>query len=187
MKKLYIIALLLGFIGSAEAQTIVVNKTDGTQVTYQASEVKSVEFVGEAENTVAGNWTGKDSVVVAGTMKYLADGDLVYTVSENADGTINVIVPEHQVKATAIGDLTLGTFTVSNIPAVTEGESWKKDFSDDKVQFHFTAPTMGMDKDYVLNNASIDVSLNAGEITIAIAYKPGKSPMNITEKFVGKK
>lgn len=188
MKRLYIIAaLLLGFMGAAEAQTIVVYKTDGTKVTYQASEVKSVEFVGEAKNTYAGSWTGKDSVIVAGTMKYLAEGDLTYIVTDNADGTINVVVPEHNVPKTAVGDLTLGTYTVSNIPLADEQHAYYKDFSDDKVQFHFTAPTMGMDKDYVLNQASISVSVSEGQITISLAYMPGRSPMNITEKFVGKK
>lgn len=59
MKKIFtlIAAAILGFCG-VQAQTITVNKTDGTKVTYNASEISSIEFAPKSDTTLIHEFTG---------------------------------------------------------------------------------------------------------------------------------
>ncbi len=59
MKKIFtlIAAALLG-LGSIEAQTVVVSKTNGEKITLQASEVVSIEFNPAVDTTVEGSFKG---------------------------------------------------------------------------------------------------------------------------------
>lgn len=68
----------------------------------------------QAEESIAGSYSGTVSDAVGSMATYTAD--ITVTIEENADGTINFIYPEYQLTGTVMGDLTLGTVTIPNIP-----------------------------------------------------------------------
>lgn len=58
MKKIFLLfVVVLTAASYTQAQTVVVNKNDGTSVTFNASDIKSIEFSPVAENTIEGSYT----------------------------------------------------------------------------------------------------------------------------------
>lgn len=59
MKKIFtLIILAMAVVTAAQAQTITINKTDGTKVTYDASEVSSIDFAPKSDTTTIHSFTG---------------------------------------------------------------------------------------------------------------------------------
>lgn len=194
MKKilsLIAVAMMAASVAT-QAQTITVNKADGSKVVYQASEVTSVEFnpAGSAAEQLAGTYTGADSLNVGGQWGYWAQG-LKYTITANADGTINVEVPEQTFTNTVMGTITQGQFTVSNIAYDESRGAFYRNYSGDALKAHVKIVNNGatyMDDDYLLNDAEITIKAGeGGSVNISNAYKFGRMPYMLTGTFTGTK
>ena len=141
MKKIFILAIIaLTYVAAMQAQTVTINKTDGSTIVLQASEINNIVFepaeLTEAQK-IAGTYTGKDSINVGGMFPYYAEAEGEYKITANTDGTINVTLPEEKFSQTAIGDLVVGSFTVSNIAWDESAQAFVRNYSKDGIKFHF--------------------------------------------------
>lgn len=188
MKKILTIALLaIAAFSSTNAQTITIVKTDGTSEVLKASEVSSITFdpAQSAAEAIAGTYTGKDSINVGGMFPYYADAAASYKITANTDGTINITLPEESFSNTAIGNLVVGTYTVSNIAWDESAKAFVRSYGKDGIKFHFKSSTM--DNDYALDKdiCKITVKSNAdGTVTILNTYQMGKMPFPIYSTVV---
>lgn len=140
---------------------------------------------------ISGDYKGTNSIKVGGTFGPYAAADVTYKVSANADGTINIMIPEEQYSGTPMGDLTLGSFTVSNIAYDEASKSFVRDYSSDGIKVHFTAKKDGnvtIDKDYEFKNAKITLkSEDNGKLTVENDYQLGSMPFPIKANYSGEK
>lgn len=189
MKKIFILAIIaLTYVAAMQAQTVTINKTDGSTIVLQASEINNIVFepaeLTEAQK-IAGTYTGKDSINVGGMFPYYAEAEGEYKITANTDGTINVTLPEEKFSQTAIGDLVVGSFTVSNIAWDESAQAFVRNYSKDGIKFHFKSNTM--DNDYALDkdNCKMTVKSNAdGTVTILNTYQMGRMPFPIYSTVV---
>lgn len=195
MKKIVLIIAiaLLAVTSAVQAQTITINKVDGTKLTYQASEITSIEFnpAETAAQKAAGTYTGDDSLSIASTWNYKS-GTCQYNITANEDGTINVIVPDQKFTGTVVGDIEQGIFTISNIAFDESRNAFYRDYSGDGLKAHVKMVSNGQttrDADFQLNkaNITITVSEDAKTVTIVNNYTFGNMPMMMTGTFVGTK
>lgn len=189
MKKIFILAIIaLTYVAAMQAQTVTINKTDGSTIVLQASEINNIVFepaeLTEAQK-IAGTYTGKDSINVGGMFPYYAEAEGEYKITANADGSINVTLPEEKFSQTAIGDLVVGSFTVSNIAWDESAQAFVRNYSKDGIKFHFKSSTM--DNDYALDkdNCKMTVKSNAdGTVTVLNTYQMGRMPFPIYSTVV---
>lgn len=142
---------------------------------------------------LAGSYTGTDSVNVGGSFPYTSAEKVTYQVTSNADGTINLIVPQVKYNGTVMGDLTLGTYTIGNIAYDAETKTFTKAYKDDNIKFHFTAANNGqttMDKEYTFDKdvCKVTVSMNdKGQLVVSNTFQMGAMPFTIFGAFTGTK
>jgi len=136
-------------------------------------------------------FVGDNKVLVGGTYEYHAT--ILYQVLKNDDNTIDVIVPEYELKATVMGDLTIGKYTIKNIPYDAEKGAYYKEYADGTMSVHIkSVPTSGpgMDKDYLFNDntitTSIRVKTDGTNANIVNNYSIGNMPFPIETTFTGK-
>ena len=136
-------------------------------------------------------FVGDNKVFVGGTWEYHAT--ILYQVLKNNDNTIDVIVPEYVLEATIMGDLTIGKYTIKNIPYDATKGSYYKEYADGTMSIHIkSVPTSGtgMDGDYIFNNntitTSIEVKTDGTTATIVNNYSIGNMPFPIETSFTGK-
>lgn len=195
MKKFFTLAIVsLLSTAAVQAQKVVINKADGSQVTFQASEITNVQFVpASLTDNFVGKYSGVDKINVGFFFTYTSDGSDTYEVTANEDGTINLIVPKITFKKTMMGDLTLGTYTIKNIPYIAGEKVFEKAYKDDKIKFHFTAVKDGKvttDADYTLDKDVCKVTISKGDdgkLTVKNNYQMGNMPMTIYGTFTGTK
>ena len=108
MKKFFTLAIVsLLSTAAVQAQKVVINKADGTQVTFQASEITNVQFVpASLTDNFVGSYKGEDKISVGGLFSYTSSEAVTYKVTSNEDGTVNLTVPEETFKKTMMGILT---------------------------------------------------------------------------------
>lgn len=193
MKKIFTLAVvaLLGIAG-AQAQSVKINKTDGTTVTIKATEIKNIEFSpAETSETIVGDYKGDNSLLVGGMIGPYVAKNVVYTVTKNADGSINLKSNEEKYNGTVMGDLTLGTYTISNIPFDATTKSYVRDYSADGLTVHFVCVSEGkttMDSDYAFKKGNVTVTQGENsKLTIVNTYTIGNMPFPITATFNGVK
>lgn len=136
-------------------------------------------------------FVGNNKVLVGGTYEYHAT--ILYQVLKNDDNTIDVIVPEYELKATVMGDLTIGKYTIKNIPYDAEKRAYYKEYADGTMSVHIkSVPTSGtgMDKDYPFNDntitTSIEVKTDGTNANVVNNYSIGNMPFPIETTFTGK-
>ena len=92
-----------------------------------------------------------------------------------------------------MGDLTLGTYTIKNIPYDESQKAFVKAYKDDNIKFHFTCVSNGvttMDKEYTFDKdvCKVVVSQDAGgRLTVSNAFQMGAMPFVIYGTFKGSK
>jgi hypothetical protein len=151
----------------------------GTKLTFYLGEVPQSVLV-------KGTHQGSISVMVGGSFGPYDNSNVTHQITVNADGTINVVVPEYSLEGTQIGDLTLGTYTISNIAYDTEKGAFYRDYKDDGMTFHFNAVSGGtttMDGDYPFTVGNIEVKKTDSGIRIVNNFQMGKMPFLITSTF----
>lgn len=152
----------------------------GTTLTFHLGEVPQAVLV-------KGSHKGSVSVMVGDSYGPYVNSDVTYTVTANEDGTINVVIPEYTLDNTQIGNLTLGTYTISNIAYDEEKGAFYRDYTGDDLSFHFKVIKDGnttMDNDYTFTQlGNITVKSVNGTITIENNFQPGKMPFPITSTY----
>jgi hypothetical protein len=93
-----------------------------------------------------------------------------------------------------MGDLTIGKYTIRNIPYNTAKGSYYKEYADGTMAIHIkSVPTSGtgMDGDYIFNNntitTSIEVKTDGTNANIVNNYSIGNMPFPIETTLTGKK
>ena len=188
MKKIFLLLVVVLMAASyTQAQTVVVNKNDGTSVTFNASDIKNIEFSPVAENTIEGSYTGKNSLIAFGMGPYNVE-NATYTISKNADGTINVTSSKETYTGTPIGDIVLDTYTISNLAFDAEKNAYFRDYRNDGIKFTCKVGIIP-EKQYEakkLGNMTVSFDEQGG-VTILNNYQLGNSPAAINATFTGKK
>lgn len=136
--------------------------------------------------TMAGTYSGKITLTIAGQYNY--DADIQIVITENTDGSLNLTYPQYQLSETMMGDLTLGSYTIKNIAWDEAKNAYYRNYSDDGLKQHFQS-TQGMNNDYPLGNLS-EITItktNDGGIKIVNPFKLGAMPLPISATFEGKK
>lgn len=196
MKKFFtlVIVSLLSAV-AVQAQKVVINKTDGSKVTFRADEIQSVQFapVSVADQFV-GSYKGTDKISVAIVFSYSTEEEVTYQITDNEDGTINLIVPAVTYKNTMMGNLYLGTYTIPNIPYDATKKAFVKAYKDDNIKFHFKvidkSGNVTKDQDYTFDKDVCKVTITKeadGKLKVSNSYQMGTMPMTIYGTFVGAK
>lgn len=196
MKKIYAAATALILASSALAQTEVmyISMKDGSTQTLRVADIAGMTFGEEAEPSLAeqlaGEYTGTNTMAVGTLATYTVD--LKPVITANEDGSVNFTYPQSEVSNTIMGNLTLGTLTISNIPYVESENAFYLDYSEEGLTQHFTCVnTQGatsMDSDYVLGAGStIKIEVAEGGIKVTNPFKLGAMPFPLTATFEGTK
>lgn len=166
-------------------ELLIIDMNDGTTKTIPVADIKQLSFGTEEPTTMSGAYTGVTSVQVGDMATYTAD--ITCTIVENADGTLNFTWPQYQLADTVMGDLTLGTLTIPNIPYVEEKNAYYLNYSSLGLTQFFSNGT-SMNQDYVLGETSeITIEKTADGIKVTNPFKLGRMPFPLTQTFTGKK
>lgn len=196
MKKFFTLAIVsLLSTAAVQAQKVVINKADGTQVTFQASEITNVQFVpASLTDNFVGSYKGEDKISVGGIATYTSSEAVTYKVTANADGTVNLTVPEETFKKTMMGNLTLSSYTISKIPYDESKKAFIKAYKDDNIKFHLIIKNDNgkviSDKEYTFDSRICKVIITKGadgKLTVSNTYQMGKMPFPISGTFTGTK
>lgn len=129
-----------------------------------------------------GTYTGPVSVVVGGAYTYTKE-EVQYDLVMNEDATLDVTICGYELPGTMIGDLTLGQYTVCNVPYDEAQGGYFKDYTQDGLTMHFKAEQGGvatMDNDYVLQKAgSLLITATETGYCIVNTFSPGMMPFVI--------
>lgn len=191
-KSIIAAAFLCAFTASAETEYLKIELNDGTVSTVAVGDIREMTFITEETSPaeeLAGTYTGTNTVVVGGQFTYTAETSVVITANE--DGTVNFTWQEYMLGGTVMGDLTLGTCTISNIAYDEDKGGFYRDYSNDGLTQHFKAEQGGaetMDKDYALGATStILIEKTDAGIRVSNPFKLGAMPFPITASYEGKK
>ena len=115
-------------------------------------------------------------------------------MTANGDGTINLIVPEVTYKKTMMGNLTLGTYTIKNIPYDENQKAFVKAYKDDNIKFHFIKKnddgSVISDQEYTVDSKICKVVISKeadGKLKVENTYQLGRMPFPISGSFMGTK
>ena len=113
MKKLFtLIAIALMGVANLQAQTVTINKKDGSSVTFETKDIKDIKFVPAASSNEE-VYTGKGTIKIGGMFGPYESKGSSYTIVKNANGTINVTVAEEKYEGLPVmGNTVIGTYTV---------------------------------------------------------------------------
>ena len=136
---------------------------------------------------VGGTYTGRDTLVFSygpANFKQFNTTDVEYTISENKDGSINVVIPEEtfDFNYAKMGNIEQGAFSVANIPYNATKKAYYLDYSG---KANADVYVYGAKKNYTVNEGEITVTFNANKVTIVNKHKFGSMPMEMTGTFVG--
>lgn len=136
---------------------------------------------------VSGTYTGKDTLafsVMGMTLKQTNTTDVSYVVSQNKDGSINVVIPEETFDFTAqkMGNIVQGAFSVANIPYNEEKKAYYLDYSG---LTSADVDVYGAKKNYTVTKGEMTVTFSGNKVTIVNEHKFGNMPMTMTGIFAG--
>jgi len=157
----------------------------GTDITWHYAEAS-------AASKVAGNYTGKTSLLVGPAYGPYDASNVSYKITANEDGTINVTTPtESYAGIMMVGNLTIDSYTVKNLSYDEATHSFIRDYSSDGLKVHLKSEggLMSLNKDYAFESPSkIIVKLDEnGTLTITNSYKLTHMPLSISATYTGKK
>lgn len=170
MKKV-IRALLLSMAFLAVPNVILISCSSGDEPEFQPTHAQ--EYSGTYNGTVTLN--------VAGQYSYEADISCVIT--SGANETITVSFPEYSLADTVMGDITLGSITISNLVYEESKGNFCRNYGGEGI----TETMNGIP--YPLNDpSSITVAKDKDvNLTIENLFTLGKMPMPLTATFKGRK
>lgn len=187
--------MIAGGVATAAAETPVLNIhfNDGSTKSFKIEDIAEMTFGSDyvpGAADIAGNYTGKNTVVVGGSFSYSAD--VTVTVTANADGTVNFTWPEYKLPGTVMGDLTLGSYTISNLAYDKDKGGFFADYGKAGLSMHLKTEQGGqvtMDKDYaLLDTSTILIKItDTGTFVVENPFKLGAMPMTLVATFEGAK
>lgn len=129
----------------------------------------------------AGTYNGTISLNVADQYTYEADIACVITAGDNE--TITVTLPEYSLAGTMMGDLTLGSVTISGLVYDEAKGGFYRSYGGEGV-----TQTMN-GKAYPLNDPSsiLVIKDKNGNLTIENPFTLGKMPLPLAATFTGRK
>lgn len=141
---------------------------------------------------IAGSYVGSNSLMIGGMMGPFVDEDSQYTITANADGTINLTTAEEQYLNTQMGDITLGSYTISNIAYDESTKMFMRKYGADGLKAHLKTMKdgqVGLDGEYSFGSLSeVKLSLGAdGQLKIVNSYTLGNMPFGIEATYNGTK
>ncbi len=151
----------------------------GTTLTYHLGAVPEAL-------KVKGRHNGSISVMVGSQYGPYVNSNVTYNITSNEDGTINIVVPEYTLDNTAIGNLTLGSYTISNVAYDSEKGAFYRDYTGDNLSFHFKSEggSMSLDGDYTITKlGNITVKATETGVSIVNNFQPGTMPFPIVATF----
>lgn len=153
---------------------------------------KEEKTASEAEK-IAGAYNGTNEVVVAASpsSKETYTADIEYKITANKNNTINVVVPTYSLDNTVMGNLTLGTHVISNIPYDAASGSFTKVYGTDGLTMQFKAVRVNngveipvFDKAYSFtDNSTITVKKTNEGLKVANSFQLGSMPFPIVANF----
>lgn len=137
--------------------------------------------------TVADGTTEYTGEVVVHVDKNYSCPNVIYTITKNNDGTIDLVLPEFTLENTTIGTISVGSYTVKNISFNNTEKKYFRDYTSDGLSMHLKVSglIMNIDGDYSIEKTgNISVTLSKdGQATIVNNFQPGKMPFLITSTF----
>ncbi len=129
----------------------------------------------------SGTYNGMITLKVADQYSYQTDISCSITAGDNE--TITVSFPEYSLTGTMMGDMTLGSVTMSNLVYDEAKGGFYRNYGGEG----FTQTINGIS--YPLNDpTSIIVAKDQnGNLTIENPFSPGKMPLALTATFEGRK
>ena len=137
----------------------------------------------------AGTYSAKDNIVVGGVAdySYSTNDNVDYTVVAVNDSTINLVVPEESFDNLAMmGNLVMGTYTISNIAWDAAENAYVRSYGSDGITFDCTIAGKKGHYEFTNSDCKVVVRPNAdGTLTVDNTYYPGRMPMSIVSTFTG--
>lgn len=134
------------------------------------------------------DFTGVNSVIVGGAYgPYTTEVTYrIRTYTEDNITKLDVVVPYYELKSTAIGDLSIGSYTVCGLTFDETRNGYYRDYAGDRLTMHFSAVNRGtttFDSDYILSaagNENILVQFSDDKVKITNNFRPGSMPFPIS-------
>lgn len=147
----------------------------GTVITFYAGEAPLA-------CQLDGSHAGINQVMVGSTFGPY-DVNTTFRITANADGTINVTMPEYDLKdLPQMGDMTIGKLTVSNIAYDEEKEAFYRVYGADSLTQH--CKSASFDADYALAEDSyIEVKNTDAGLEVTNSFRLGRMPFPIAATF----
>ncbi len=141
--------------------------------------------------SVAGVYNGKDVLKISLGKDYSATADgAKYDISENKDGSLNIVFPEEDFDFTGqgapFGKIVQGTYVVKNIPYDKAKNAYYVDYSG-KVRVDVTLN--GTKNNYEITSGILTVTFNGNNVNVVNEHKfKGMPPaLTMTGTFEGVK
>ena len=188
MKKLFtLIAIALMGVANLQAQTVTINKKDGSSVTFETKDIKDIKFVPAASSNEE-VYTGKGKIKIGGMFGPYTAESSSYTIVKNADGTINVTVAEEKYKGLPVmGNTVIGTYTVKNIAYDEATKTYSRELAKDGIKVHVKGNTMDKDLDFIKPSKITIKFVGTDSISVNSVYQFTGMPMDIKAEFNGQK
>lgn len=158
---------------------LTMNSDKGTTLTFYMGSfpTEKIAKTFSGTNSVAvGDWTG--------------NVDIIYKITPNEDGSINLIVPEYLLSGVPVmGDMTLGTYTITNIPFSREQKAFQLYYGYNELKEHIKAENHGtvtMNNDFTFSPDSyIKIEATSTGIKVTNSFSFGNMAP-IVATFQGK-
>ena len=184
MKKLFtLIAIALMGVANLQAQTVTINKKDGSSVTFETKDIKDIKFVPAASSNEE-VYTGKGTIKIGGMFGPYESKGSSYTIVKNANGTINVTVAEG---LPVMGNTVIGTYTVKNIAYDEATKTYSRELAKDGIKVHVKGNTMDKDLDFIKPSKITIKFVGTNSISVNSVYQFTGMPMDIKAEFNGQK
>lgn len=143
---------------------------------------------------IAGTYNGTNFVNVGGVYDYTAES-VRQTITANSDGSINLTISSYDIPGTVMGDITIGSYSISNIAYSEDKGGFYKEYADGVTSVHFKAVnaqgTTTFDNDYLFNNnsatSSILIKQTGNVVSFDNTFSIGSMPFPITTTMNGVK
>lgn len=138
-------------------------------------------YIGSIPATkMAGTYSGTNSVQVDDNEQWIYTADIDYEITANENGTINITIPEYTLEGTEMGNLTLGSYTISNIRFSQKRGAYYYEYGNDRLQMHFKSEggRAQIDKNYAFSPSD-----PVSSITIQPAIKSLRPKVTVVNAF----
>lgn len=139
----------------------------------------------EIDRTLAEEYSGtyNGTITLNVADKYSYDADISCTITTSDNETITVSIPEYSLTGTLMGDMKLGSVTISNLVYDESKGGFYRNYGGEGITQTMNGTS------YPLNDPSSIIITNDqnGNLIIENPFTLGKMPMPLTATFEGRK